>query len=354
MMTNKLAVRLDALMFAARRHRPSTLVQSPAEREAVRQRRLADVFSALSSIASFSQPARAQTFCRPKPRGGERALTTFFWEDDARLRILKSALTPFANLHDSQFMLAQNGHRRGPASVREALLQALREAEGEQVFLQFDVRDFFGSISHAWLEDHLGLDRGIVRRFVHTGEMLIVPIGEMRGDRLTGDARQENGRSGVGIPQGSALSSLIAEMVMADILRSDAVFDKGRLFTWSDNLGVLVPRGEAGVIEELIQAAFGRHGAGPFHLISESRPVTSEFKFLGAWYRVEAGLPRAFIPEAVARGWADNVCADILTASESELLRMEQRVRGKEAAWNWWSGMAAISAQVRALIQSAR
>ena len=33
---------------------------------------------------------------------------------------------------------------------------------------------------------------------------------------------------------------------------------------------------------------------------------------------------------------------------------MEQRVRGKEAAWGWWSGMADISAEVRALIWAAR
>ncbi|OWK30413.1 reverse transcriptase domain-containing protein [Sphingomonas dokdonensis] len=327
---------------------------SVSEREAVRQARLADVLAALPRINRFSAPALAQTFKRPKPHGGERILTTFFWEDDARVRVLKSALTPFVSLHDSQFMLAQNGCRRGPASVREALLRALGEEKGDHVFLQFDVRDFFGSISHAWLEKHLGLDRGIVRRFVHTGEMLIVPSEEMRGDRLRGDARKENGRSGAGIPQGSALSSLIAEMVMAEILRSDAVFDRGRLFTWSDNLGILIPRGEAGVVEELIRAAFGRHEAGPFHLSSERKSVTSEFKFLGTWYCVEAGLPRAFIPEAVARGWADNVCADILTADEHDLELMEQRVRGKEAAWGWWSGMADISAEVRALIWAAR
>lgn len=352
-MMNKLSVRLDALMVAARRRQRLPGGQSREVREAARVERLTAVLTALPAIADFSQPARAQGFLRPKRTGGFRKLVRFEWEDDAKLRILKSALHPFADLHDGQFMLARDERRRGPASVREYLLQALREAEGDHVFLQFDIRDFFGSITHAWLEDHLGLDQGIVRRFVHSGEMLIVPTGEMRGDRLRDDASRENGRSGVGIPQGSALSSLIAEMVMADILRSDAVFDRVRLFTWSDNLGVLVPRSEAFAVEELIRTAFRRHGAGPFQLSVSRSPITSEFKFLGVWYQVSGGQPVAFVPVPVALAWEASICADMLTAGTDDLLRRWRRVQGKAQAWSWWSGMEPLKRSIEERLSSA-
>ncbi|MFL0415871.1 reverse transcriptase domain-containing protein [Sphingomonas sp. 179-A 2A2 NHS] len=327
---------------------------APDTLEAVRQERLVDVFDALPRINDFSHPARAMSFTRPKRSGGVRRLTSFYWEDDARMRILKSTLIPFADLHDSQFMLAQDRLRRGPASVRENLLQALRETEGGHVFLQFDIRDFFGSISHAWLEGYLDLDRECVKRFVHTGEMLIVPTGEMRADRRNDDASKANGRSGVGIPQGSALSSLVAEMAMAEVLRSDAVFGRVRLFAWSDNLGVLAPRDEALAVEELVRGAFARHEAGPFHLEVKHSPITSEFKFLGVWYRKVGSDAVAFVPDAVATGWANDVCADVLIADAGALSKMERRIRSKLAAWSWWDGAGPLGTELRAVVKAAR
>ncbi len=350
----KLSVRLLALFAAARRNRQSTRGMTTSEREAVRLKRLEDVFSALSEAKSFAHSARGTRLFRAKPNGGVRSLTHFHWVDDARLRVLCAALTSFADLHGSQFLLGRDGHR-GPAAVREALLQTLQGLGEDHVFLQFDVKNFFGSISHGWLEDYLPFDKGTVRRFVHTGDMLIQTLQERRGGRWSNaDASNENGRSGFGIPQGSALSSLVAEMVMADVLRSIAGSEALRLFTWSDNLGVLALRSEAPAVMEHVCAAFEQHGAGPFQLSVEQTPITSEFKYLGVWYQVSDGQPRAFIPDTVAQGWANNVLSDLLTASLEDLRRMEQRVRGHEAAWGWWNGMSSLSAEMRSLIGLAR
>lgn len=353
----KLGVRMIALMTAARRrHRLAREADVPT-REIIRQRRLADMFAALSTVTSFTSPAGGFRSMKRKRDGGTRPIISFYWEDDARFRVIRSALQPFAlaSFHHAQFMHPLNGVRRGPASVREAMLQALRETGDGYVFLQFDIRDFFGSISHEWLERALPLDQGIVKRFVHLGEMLIVPTGEMRVDRPTDDASSRTDRRGIGIPQGSALSALIAEWVMADILRSDAVFDRVRLFSWSDNLGVLVPQGEESVVVELIQAAFARHGAGPFRLNLVNRTsVTCDFKFLGTWYQVVAGEPRAFVPQAVVDGWVRSVTADILTASTDDLDNMRRRVMAKLNEWRWWPGAEPLTASVLADINRAR
>jgi RNA-directed DNA polymerase len=342
-------------MVAARRQWRTSQGSTAEQLEVIRKLRLKEVLNAASAVGSFDFPARAHRFHKLKPDGSLRPLTKFHWVDDARLRILKSSLTPFASLHEGQYLLGQAG-RRGPASAREDLLQALREAEGGYAFLQFDIRNFYGSISHAWLEDNLPLNKGIVKRFVHTGEMRIVTPGEMKtGRRLTVDASNENGRSGYAIPQGSALSSLMAEWVMSDILRSDAVFGRFRLFTWSDNLGVLVPREEALAVEELVRAAFARHGAGPFHLTTKGpKPITSEFDFLGVWYRVVAGEPRAYIPDAIAQAWEAKLCEDILTAGTGDLLAIDKRLRGKEASWSWWSGMPPLVAGINARLWAAQ
>lgn len=349
----RLSVRLDALFAASRRHRWMSKGVTAEQREVIRRERIASVLSALTEAGCFARPAKATRFCRGKPSGGTRTLIKFDWVDDARLRILNSALTPFADLHGSQLLLGQNG-RRGPAAVRESLLQALGDAGEDFVFLQFDIRDFYGSISHAWLEDNLYLEKGIVRRFVHTGEMLIVTLQEKRtGRRKSADASNENGQPGYGIPQGSSLSSLIAEQVMAHILRSAAVFDSVRLFTWSDNLGMIVPRSEALAIEELVHSAFERHGAGPFRLRVERTPISSEFKFLGAWYRMEGRTPKAYIPDEVATRWEIDVCQDILTANNAQLASIVQRVRGKYEAWKWWPGMNPITHSVLATFWSA-
>lgn len=353
---SRLSVRLEVLLTAARRQWRTSSGSTPEQR-AVRVRRLTKVLESVSAVGSFTFPAKAHRFYQRKPDGGIRPLTKFHWVDDVRLRILKSALTPFASLHDDQYLLGQAG-RRGPASARENLLLALRDVGDGYAFLQFDIRDFYGSISHGWLEDNLPLNKGIVKRFVHTGEMQIVTPGETetgRRSRSVADARNENGRSGYAIPQGSALSSLIAEWVMADILRSDAVFGRLRLFTWSDNLGVLVPREEALAVEELVRAAFARHGAGPFHLTTKGpKPVTSEFDFLGVWYRVIAGEPRAYIPDAIAQAWEATLCEDLPTAGTADLIAVAKRLRGKEASWSWWTGMSALASGIDARLWAAQ
>ncbi|SBV33191.1 protein of unknown function [uncultured Sphingopyxis sp.] len=236
----KTTVHLDALFTAARRRWPTQQHMSDRKREMVRRKRVQSVFEKLPQVGKLTRSAQAQQFLIDKDNGrGKRPVTSFHWVDRARQLVLRSALTPFANLHQGQFMLARDRSRRGPAAVREALLAALAKRGAACQFLHFDVENFFGSISHGWLERCLGLDPAVTMRQVHLGRMTIVPTGEMATVHATHEAIREGGQWG--IPQGSALSCLIAEQVMADILRSAAVFEECPVFVWSDNVGMLVP-----------------------------------------------------------------------------------------------------------------
>ena len=82
--------------------------------------------------------------------------------------------------------------------------------------MQFDVRDFYSQIDHGWLEEALPLPLGLVRSHVHTGGMTIVPLRKNVRARLGGAFEQLSRR---GIPQGSALSPLVGEFVVAEVLR---------------------------------------------------------------------------------------------------------------------------------------
>lgn len=309
-------------------------------------------FSALAHVGRFGSSARGWQRPQGKKCGGVRPITRFNWVDKARQYVLKSALTPFANLHEAQFMLSRDTGQRGPAAVRRSLLAALDQCSDDSVFMQFDVVNFYGSIFHAWLEERLHLDPAIIRRQIHSGGMTI----EHAGNTVPSMQRMEPSESGGrwGIPQGSRLSSLIAELTMADILRSAAVFLELPLFVWSDNLGIIVPRVKAMEVEQLVREAFGVHEAGPFELTVSQRSVRSEFKFLGTWYQKEPNGARAFIPDAVVRGWEMSVEADLLHSSFDELDRIEKRVISKLAQWAWCPRAKEAGEHLKGVIQSLR
>lgn len=267
--------------------------------------------------------------------------------------MLRSALKPFANLHDAQFMLSRDRTRRGPAAVRKALLTALAECGPEYEFIHFDVESFYGSISHAWLERYLGIDPAVVRRQVHLGQMILVPNGKMATVHDNHEASRERGQRG--IPQGSLLSCLIAEQVMASVIRSAAVLRELPMFVWSDNVGVLAPRQEAGEIIDLVRAAFAGHGAGPFEITVTSHRVTEEFKFLGVNYRITAqGRPIAYIAHRIVANWELSIGDRLMVASIQEVEDVERHVMGKRAAWGWWNGWSAVEARVLKAAQCAR
>lgn len=350
----RVEVHLDALLRAASKRWPEEAGMNEALREKARLRRLQAVFEKRGDVGRLARPARARQFSIPKPNSnGRRTVTDFFWVDRARQRVLSSALQPFANLHDAQFMLARDPRRRGPAAVREALLAALNECGDSCCFVQLDIRDFHGSIRHEWLEEHLVLSPEVTQRQVHMGGMLMGAIGMMDARHARHDAIQEGGQRG--IPQGSTLSPLVAEQVMADILRGSAALKDLPHFVWSDNIGVLVPHLSLREFINLVKAEFSAHPAGPFELTDTVHVVTREFKFLGTHYRYSANDgARVYVPAAIAQAWTNAVLGDILTASKCELNRTEVAIIRKRAEWGWWGGWANLEQELLGVVSAAR
>jgi RNA-directed DNA polymerase len=350
----KRVVHLHALFIILRKQWPVLSCMSAEEREQVRRRRIRVAFEQLPQIGNFRKPARARMRFKPKRNGqGHRGITSFGWVDKARQYVLRSAFQPFANLHEAQFMYAHEGIPRGPAAVREAVLSSLADRGDGWSFLQFDIVDFYGSISHAWLESNLGIDPMVVSRHVHTGQMMIERPRKMATVHATHEANAEGGLRG--IPQGSALSPIIADRIMAQVLRDTAVFDELPVYVWSDNVGVLAPRHREREIVGLVREAFERHGAGPFKLTYSAKPTVEEFKFLGINYRVdECGVPRAYIAEQIWSNWVSSIGSRLLIAGPNEIADIERHVAGKRATWSWWGGWPAIEDEVASLIASAK
>lgn len=328
---------------------------SPHEVERARIKRLRSVFEHLPNLTNFRRPARAHVRMLPKKgSAGHRPIMKFDYVDKARQGLLRSTFKPFMSFHDGQHMLARADDRRGPAAARKALLCALGQCDEDHVFMHIDVADFYGSISHEWLERNLGIDQIIVRRHVHLGQMIL--SGDKAVTTVHGhhEANREGGQRG--IPQGSALSCLIAEHVMGDVLRSAAVFAEYPVVAWSDNVGVLVPRSEEARVAGLVRDAFAAHGAGPFKLgMLSSERVTEEFRFLGVYYRLSDGVaPVAFIPRPVVDAWELSVGSRLLHASLDEVDQIVSHIAGKKAAWGWWRGWTEVEGRLMHAVSSAR
>lgn len=347
-MRRKLGVRLYALLQASRKALPFDPDKNMSLEE-TRIRRLALAFGQLRDINFFDAPAHGVVSMKAKSSGrGYRPVCSFRWTDQARQYLLDLSLQPFASFHSSQTLLRLGRDGRGLTAARKALLNALSGCGDEHVFVQIDVTDFFGSIGHEWLESNLPLDRGTIRRHIHTGEMdLKLRDTACREIRHSRTAQR-------GIPQGSALSQLVAEMVIADVLRGITVPSGVHVITYADNIGILMPSGCEAVVEELFRGAFKRHGAGPFQLtFTQADVVTNGFAFLGLWFKAVEGKPIATVPVGISEKWLCEIGNDLLVAGIQEVREIERKARAKLAQWRMCSGVAEIEADAFSMITSA-
>ncbi|HAC01742.1 MAG TPA: hypothetical protein DGP25_05840 [Brevundimonas sp.] len=345
----KLAVRFYHLWQSTPpKHRPQTSL-SEAENEARRISRLQGVFDRRERIARWA-PSEARLTTRQKPDGEHRPIFRFGWTEQARFRLFKSALEPFAGFHASQFQFAVNARDRGSQAACKAMLEALNSLVGmttpigpnqaeDYVFLELDVEDFFGSIGEEWWGTKPVLD-GRLKEILYTDYLTVKASRRVR-DRLSGAFFHPSRR---GLPQGSALSALIAEWVMADVLKGvPALSDDVFLFVYCDNIGVLAPRERIGAIEELIRTAFRAAGAGAFNLKDKSGrgavPVTRPFRFLGMEFCAAGGRAAISVNDhAVALATLDIGNELLMAQTHAQFDLIRRKVRGKASSWKLWSG----------------
>lgn len=351
----QLATRFVALWEATPRDRRGGAHHSTHERQWIWLARFESVLHRVRDLLQMQVRPKARLTAKAKSLGGYRPIFSFGWTDQARFRLLASSLFPFAGFHASQYQLRWHPEGRGRQAACEALLDRLNRLSGvpshedqpdtypgpvagDYVFLQIDVRNYFGSIKGAWLQSHPFLD-GDLKRHVFTDNLMVKVSKEVRG-RL-GGAYDSVIRSG--LPQGSALSALVAEWVMADILKGLACVPDGVfLFTYCDNIGVLAPKEQAPACVELIRRTFGSSEAGSFDL-TESKPVpaTGGFRFLGLEFLVKDGTARAEAPVETVDQASILLLSEISRAVAPQDFRtLKMIVCGKAADWRLWGGAA--------------
>lgn len=329
-------------------------------RDAVRAERVRQILSLLGTVGNLEEPASATVYLkrkdrakayryldRPRPNltgresaGDRRVIFKFGWIDKARQRLIARSLIPFANYHPSQFLLRQSG-RRGRSGVCEYLRQELPNLSADHVFVQVDVRDFFGSISTAWMEGRFRLSEAMIRRQMHSGEMRLLMDGRARAYLRGGEQNERVRRV---LPQGSASSSQIAEMAMAEVLGGlTDLLSSALVVTYSDNLGIFMPAAQAAAIEDHLRQAFAASGVGPFELtFSRPVPITDGFTFLGHHWRLEGGELRTFVPELVADRRAMVLREQVMRSLDwPELRKVRARIIGQAHEWKFWAGVAA-------------
>lgn len=332
----------------------------PEERDLVRSERLRQILSLLTEVGRLTVPASAVVYTKrkdrnrayryldaPKPSllgGGRldrRIIFKFDWIDKARQCLIARSLNPFASYHPSQFLLRWHSGKRGRSAVCEYLRRELPTLTADHVFVQVDVRDFFGSISTTWMEGRFRLSEAMIRRQIHSGEMRVQMDGRARA-YLNGGENHERVRRV--LPQGSALSSLIAEIAMAEVL--DGLADRltsTRVVTYSDNLGIFMPGAQAAAIMDDLRRAFASSGVGPFDLtMSEPVPLTCGFTFLGHHWRLRGGELHTLIPDQVADARAMVLREQMMSClAHKGLAKVRQRIRAQAHEWKFWPGVRA-------------
>lgn len=258
----------------------------PAEE---RDRRFEQVWQIASQL-NFTPP-RSFEGCHTKKKGtgGTRTIYRFSTQERAHQKLVALAIEPFLG------SLPTHLRWQGRASSVENLQRMVEEAGEDYVFVHVDVRGFFGSINHGWLEENLPLPVSL-RRTVHTEYL---NRSQSSCSRQVAERQQENemdGRSG--IPEGSALSPLVAEFVMADILQECSPTLEGLSYViYSDNLGVMCRAEESERLVQSLGKAFRRHPAGPFQIRSSVTRLEREFRYLGyTFQRQEYGSCKVFVP----------------------------------------------------------
>lgn len=237
-MLRNTSVRLAALMEANEKHTRAAVVK--AERE---QRDTSNIVplpfgelcALLPDIDIFGRAACGHFGFVKKSDGEYRPIVSFGLADRACGILLKHALTPFARAHpqyrchEGQYMLAGGAH-----IACGNLIEALEEAPPEAVFIQIDVKRFYEHISIEGLGQLTGLSQHIIRGGVSAGDLVrrgayreweanrslfTRPIEVNLATAGSADAGSVVTTADRCIAPGSAVSSIVGEMVMGHTLR---------------------------------------------------------------------------------------------------------------------------------------
>jgi hypothetical protein len=250
----------------------------------------------------------------------------------------------------------------GTSTACDELRTALEAAPPEACFVHVDVKGFYAAIAVGAVAEITGLDRAVVHRHLAfrprrtwkgTYRRADIPLMDLVVSRREGLDRQEPSGGGerpesgetvpAALPTGSAAASIVAEMVMGDVLRDvGALRDALCILVYSDNIGVLAPSREAAqAIMEALLNVLRAHRAGPF---SASRatidPIERGFDFLGYRWKVVAGEPKAEPKRARHEHWQLKTLTKAQSGSAAEIDECIRSLRSYCAYFKHWEGAA--------------
>lgn len=227
-----------------------------------------------------TEPVRVRSI--PKRNGDFRTVCSFGLRAKALQLLIGRAAIPFTKFSNCQFMFV-GGRAAACTAVRDHLRSGYRHV------VELDIKDCYGSFDNRRLHGFLPLPRRVTEANIASDRRSLTHSNDDPGD-----LRNREIRSRRGIAQGSSLSPLVAETLIAAILKTlsegDIPLDVV-LVVYADNILVL-GRSEASV--EVAATSLGRSfrnsrvGSLVLHR-TRCRRVCDGFDFLGYRFRVRAG-----------------------------------------------------------------
>ena len=225
-----------------------------------------------------------------------RPIVDFGVENRALQYLVKRALEAHAELNPCQF-----GSKGTCKAVKEVLANL---ADGFRYTAEIDINDCFPRVGVEALSVGLPIPIKVIERVISGQFLNLVPgnIYQLHGGPANGaeieedltdllnKAIQEDRR---GIPQGSAVSSLVVEMLLAPTL--SALPKCGRYVNYIDNTLVMAKSVEdLSLMMNSLGGLLSKHPAGPFASRLEScTPPDEEFEFLGYEIFTSSGVYKA-------------------------------------------------------------
>lgn len=221
-----------------------------------------------------------------------RPIMDFGIENRALQHLVWGALKAQADLHHNQFYTRGGG----PAAVH-TVMEAL--AAGHNWVIETDIVNFYPSFDGDRLPGLLPLPKEVTTNVIIASHLNLVPgnilkcFGPDDGSEQTegvdgplADALAEARR---GIPQGSAVSPLVTEVLLAPVISQ--LPDSGRAMAYADNIQVMArEENDAVSMTKALWSALEAHPAGPLwpKLVRYSKP-NEGFEFLGCAFKVKNG-----------------------------------------------------------------
>jgi hypothetical protein len=275
------------------------------------------------------EPARVRP--KFKAKGGFRPIFNFGIENRALQKLVGNALKPWSRHQISPVQFAVRGGRH---KACQAVLKGLDQ--GHVWVTQLDIRSCYQSFEAEKIPELLPLPKEVTEKVILSRYLTINPSHYTMGHgtaSLLAEARR-------GIPQGSAASSLVAEMLLAPI--AHALPDGKCLTMYGDNfLGLSHSKQGAVTILKTLRSALSSHPAGPL-LPSIDKPQHAKkgFEFLGYWYyKNNAGVFKAKPTQRNSKEFVERVTAymEIIGSLEEDKLNEACRyVRSWTRAFGLW------------------